>query len=177
MAIQILKNFGTTEVSQLTKNSRLMWAFQNWQSRFSNFLSLITVFSPYLFWITLARSVERGISSPFRFSCSLLDIPPFFRNMRPPLDTNTGKYKILWWCSPLFFIPLSDISPFFRNMYTPPPPLHPLQENTRFYDDALESGRLKPINIKPLKPFTYGNSMETIWLKYWMCPDRYHSDN
>ena len=129
-------------MSQLTKNSRLMRAFQNWQSRFSNFLSLITVFSPYVFWITLAHSMERCISSPFRFSC-----------------------------------PLPDIPPFFRKMYTPLPPWHPLQENTRFYDDALESGRLKAINIKPWKPLTYGNCMETICLKYWMCLNRYHSDN
>ena len=62
------------------------------------------------------------------------------------------------------------ISLFFRNMHPPPPPFswHPSRENTRFYDNTLESGRLKTINIKPWKA-----TIETaVCLKYWMCPGR-----
>ena len=40
------------------------------------------------------------------------------------------------------------------------------------YDDSLESDRLKTINIKPWTPITYRNCV-----LYWMCADRYHSDN
>ena len=45
------------------------------------------------------------------------------------------------------------------------------QENTRFYDDTLESERLKTINIKSRKPITYRNCV----LSNWMCCDRCHS--
>ena len=51
-----------------------------------------------------------------------------------------------------FFIP-----PFLRNMQSPFPSWHVSRENTRLYDDTLESGRLKTINIKPWKPITYRN--------------------
>ena len=51
--------------------------------------------------------------------------------------------------------------PFLQKHATPPPPpylhTHPSKENTRFYDDTPESGRLKKINIKPWKPITYRN--------------------
>ena len=40
------------------------------------------------------------------------------------------------------------------------------------YDDSLESDRLKTINIKPWTPITYRNCV-----LYWICADRYHSDN
>ena len=52
---------------------------------------------------------------------------------------------------PFFFHP----PPFFRNMHSPS--WHPSQENTIFYHDTLESGRLKTINIKPWKPITCRN--------------------
>ena len=49
---------------------------------------------------------------------------------------------------------------------TPPPPppkpcssWYPSQQNTKFYDDTPESGRLKKINIKPWKPITCRNSV------------------
>ena len=63
-----------------------------------------------------------------------------------------------------------------RCISTPPPPLfffhapflisslsletwtHP-RNNSRFYDNTPESGRLKTINIKPWKPITYRNCM------------------
>ena len=48
-----------------------------------------------------------------------------------------------------------SVNPFFRNMH--PPSWHPSRENTRFYDDTLEPGRLKAINIKPWKSITYRN--------------------
>ena len=77
--------------------------------------------------------------------------------------------------APLFFFhaPFSiSRSRFFRNMQPPSPSWHPSLENTRFYDDTLESGRLKTI-------WSYGNlmSIETVCLNYWMCSNRYHSDN
>ena len=55
--------------------------------------------------------------------------------------------------------PLLDISPIsLETCNLPPHPCwHSLQENTRFYDDTLESGRLKTINIKPWKPIIYKN--------------------
>ena len=61
---------------------------------------------------------------------------------------------------PLFFHPPSWYPPIFRSMQ--PPPLtpswhHPSQVNTRFYDDTLESRRLKSININPWIPITYRN--------------------
>ena len=52
---------------------------------------------------------------------------------------------------PFFFHP----PPFFRNMHSPS--WHPSRENTIFYHDTLESGRLKTINIKPWKPITCRN--------------------
>ena len=63
---------------------------------------------------------------------------------------------------PFFFSPPFLIPPFFRNMQPPQPhPTlswhHPSRGNTRFYDDMLESGRLKTINIKSWKPITYRN--------------------
>ena len=67
--------------------------------------------------------------------------------------------------SPPFFFHL----PFFLETCTPPPfSWHPSRENTRFYDNTLESRRLKTINIKPWKA-----TIETaVCLKYWMCPGR-----
>ena len=52
-----------------------------------------------------------------------------------------------------FFIPLS------LETCNPLPSLswHLSRENTRFYDDTPESGRLKTININPRKPITYRN--------------------
>ena len=38
-----------------------------------------------------------------------------------------------------------------------PPFWQPSWENSRFYDDIMESGRLKTINIKPWKPIAYRN--------------------
>ena len=54
---------------------------------------------------------------------------------------------------PFFFHPL------LLDMQPPPCPhsWHRSQENTRFCDDTLESGRLKTSNIKPWKPITYRN--------------------
>ena len=60
------------------------------------------------------HSVERCISPPFFFHPPFLIPPHFFRNMLP--------------CNPP---PL------------PPPSWHSSRENIRFYDDTLESGRLK----------------------------------
>ena len=58
-------------------------------------------------------------------------------------------------------------SPSLETCNPPPPPTldttHP-QENTRFYDNTLESGRLETINIKPWKPIL---PIETVYLKYW----------
>ena len=82
----------------------------------------------------------------------------------------------------LFFVPPSWYPPLSLETCTPthpppstPPSSHPSQENTRFYVYRLESGRLKTINIKPWKSITL--LPQKLCLKYWVCPDRYHSDN
>ena len=76
----------------------------------------------------------------------------------------------LWWqhCSscivqkgvsdpPLFFHPPTFlISSLSLETCNPSPSWHPSWENSRFYDDTPESGRLKTI-IKPCKPITYRN--------------------
>ena len=51
--------------------------------------------------------------------------------------------------------PLLDIPPFFKKKNSPPF-WQPSWENCRFYDDIMESGRLKT-NIKPWKPIAYRN--------------------
>ena len=77
--------------------------------------------------------MRKGVSPPFLFSLPC-----------PPLTT---------------FL----ISPFFRNIQPAPvSSLHPSQENNTFYDDTLESGRLKTINIKPWRPITYRNCVLSI---------------
>ena len=77
------------------------------------------------------HSAKRWMYQPsLSFFISLLDIPPFFRNMYPSL--------------------------FFRNM-NPSHFFSPSLENTKFYDDTPESGRLKKFNKKPWKPTTYRN--------------------
>ena len=65
---------------------------------------------------------------------------------------------------PFFTPPLLDIS-LSLEICTPPPSWHSSQENIRFYDDTLESGRLKTINTKPWKPITYRNcvSLNVSW--------------
>ena len=80
--------------------------------------------------------MRKGVSPPFSFFIAL---PP------PPTTTT--------------FL----ISPFFRNIQpAPASSLHPSQENNTFYDDTLESGRLKTINIKPWRPITYRNCVLSI---------------
>ena len=56
--------------------------------------------------------------------------------------------------------PSSWYSPFLKKKDPHPPPptfWQPSLENSRFYDDLMESGRLKTINIKPWKPVAYRN--------------------
>ena len=65
---------------------------------------------------------------------------------------------IFLFSSPHFLV---SPPPFFRNMqpHSPMQPSwhQPSRENTRFYNDALVSGRLKTINPKPWKPITIRN--------------------
>ena len=76
---------------------------------------------------------------------------------------NRTKYIVRKGVSvPLFFC---HPPPFFRNMQPLTPSWHhPSWGKTRFYDDTLESGRLK-------------RTIRTVCLQDWMCAKRYHSDN
>ena len=92
------------------------------------------------------------------------------------LFTYKSQHSVKRCISPPFFSPSPSWYPPFRNMHPPiPTPFwhHLSQENTWFYDNTLESGRLKTVNINHGKLLP----IETVCFKYRMCPDRYHSDN
>ena len=93
MATRKFKNFRTKELLlQLTKNSKSIWAFRNRYSSFSNFLSFLTVFCPYIFRITSPKDFECEkrcrIKKRVWFS-------PFYI---------TDKNKLHWLCSCSFTI-------------------------------------------------------------------------
>ena len=69
---------------------------------------------------------------------------------------------------PLIFHPPFLISSLSLETCNPPTPLplplsswHPTREKSRFYDNTVESARLKTINIKPWKPIAYRNCVST----------------
>ena len=61
---------------------------------------------------------------------------------------------------PFFFYLLFLVFPLSLETCNPPS-WHPSRDNTRFYDDTLESGRLKISNINPWKPVTYKNCVSS----------------
>ena len=87
----------------------------------------------------------------------------------PTYPSHSGERCI---SPPPIFLFSSPFLIFPRSLEACNPPFwHPSQENTRFYDEKWESGRLEIINHGNLLP------RETVYLKYWMCPNRYHSNN
>ena len=86
------------------------------------------------------------------------------------ISSNISEHSAKRCISPhFFFISPFWYPPFFGNIHSPS--WHPSRENTRFYDDTPESGKLKTIqsheNLLPIETVS----------KVWICPDRYHIDN